>query len=111
MRLATYNVENMFERPVAMDLHTWEEGRQALQDFTRLSNLIQKQQYSQQDKEEMITRMKRYKGLLTKGSSNFILLNEVRERLLKKGSSPKIVANGRDDWKVEWWVSLIIAPM
>jgi endonuclease/exonuclease/phosphatase family metal-dependent hydrolase len=109
MRLATFNVENMFERPLAMDLHTWSEGRQALEDYNRLSNLIQKQQYSQQNKEQMITIMKRHKGLVTKGSSNYILLNEVRERLLKKGSSPKIVANGRDDWI--GWFDLVKRPI
>jgi hypothetical protein len=85
-----------------MNLPTWDDGRKGLQDFSRLTDLIQKQQYSDQDKNEMLTIMKQYKGLLTDGESKYIILNEIREKLLKKGESPKIVANGRDDW-IGWF--------
>jgi hypothetical protein len=102
MRLATFNAENMFERASIMNLPTWDDGRKGLQDFSRLTDLIQKQQYSDQDKNEMLTIMKQYKGLLTDGESKYIILNEIREKLLKKGESPKIVANGRDDW-IGWF--------
>jgi endonuclease/exonuclease/phosphatase family metal-dependent hydrolase len=103
MRLATFNVENMFERASIMNLPTWDEGRKGLQDFSRLTDLIQKQQYLQQDKDEMLTIMKRYNGLLTKGESRHIILNEIRGKLLKKGgASPTIVANGREDW-IGWF--------
>lgn len=44
----------MFERASIMNLPTWEEGRQVLQDFAFLSDLIQKQQYSQNDKERPV---------------------------------------------------------
>lgn len=33
MRLATFNVENMFERPKVMNLETWDLGAQVLEDF------------------------------------------------------------------------------
>jgi endonuclease/exonuclease/phosphatase family metal-dependent hydrolase len=102
MRLATFNAENMFERASIMNLPTWDDGRKGLQDFSRLTDLMQKQQYSEQDKNEMLTIMKRYKGLLTEGESKYITLNEIRGKLLKKGQSPKIVANGRDDW-IGWF--------
>jgi hypothetical protein len=102
MRLATFNAENMFERASIMNLPTWDDGRKGLQDFSRLTDLIQKQQYSEQDKNEMLTIMKQYKGLLTDGESKYIILNEIRGKLLKKGESPKIVANGRDDW-IGWF--------
>ena len=41
MRLATYNVENMFERARAMNLTSWAEGRPILNDYQRLNELSQ----------------------------------------------------------------------
>src|SRR5687768_10749405 len=105
MRLATFNVENMFERPSIMNLPTWEAGEKVLQDFARISDLIQKQQYSNNDKQEMLTIMKRNSGLATKGESKHILLNEIRGEFLKKqqGTRPaEILANGRNDW-IGWF--------
>jgi hypothetical protein len=105
MRLATFNVENMFERPSIMNLPTWEDGEKVLQDFARLSDLIQKQQYSINDKQEMLTIMKRNSGLATKGESKHILLNEIRGKFLKKqqGTRPaEILANGRNEW-IGWF--------
>ena len=48
MRIAAYNVENMFERPVAMNMPEMEEGRPALEDHAELNNLIAKENYSGQ---------------------------------------------------------------
>jgi endonuclease/exonuclease/phosphatase family metal-dependent hydrolase len=99
MRLASFNVENMFDRASIMNLPTWEEGKRVLQDFSQLSNLIQKQPYSQSDKDKMLDIMKRHKGLLTSGKSKYIILNKIRGTFLAK---KKIVANGRDDW-IGWF--------
>jgi hypothetical protein len=38
MRLATFNVENMFERAKAMNLDTWDEGKSVLEDFQRFKH-------------------------------------------------------------------------
>lgn len=105
MRLATFNVENMFERPNAMNLPKWSDGKPKPEDFGELTNLAQKQIYTAADKARMITIMARHDRLLTTGRGEFIILNEVRGKLLKKksGSKPaQIVANGRGDW-VGWF--------
>ncbi len=105
MRLATFNVENMFDRPSIMNLPSWEEGKHILQDFARISDLIQKQQYSNNDKQEMLDIMERNTGLATRGESKYILLNEIRGKFLKKqqqGSPAEILANGRNDW-IGWF--------
>src|SRR5215213_3453498 len=105
MRLATFNVENMFDRPSIMNLPTWNEGGLVLQDFARISDLIQKQQYSNNDKQEMLNIMKRNTGLATKGESKHILLNVIRGKFLKKqqqNRSAEILANGRNDW-IGWF--------
>jgi endonuclease/exonuclease/phosphatase family metal-dependent hydrolase len=105
MRLATFNVENMFERPSIMNLHTWKEGKPILEDFTRLSNLIQRKAYSEMDKKRMMTILAKHKGLLSRvRKTTHIRLHEIRGRLLKKprDAPVKIVANGRDDW-IGWF--------
>jgi hypothetical protein len=60
MRLATFNVVNMFERASIMNLPTWVEGRAVLEDFSRLNDLINKETYSADDKAKMIETMGRY---------------------------------------------------
>jgi hypothetical protein len=79
--------------------------RTSITDFALLSDLIQKQQYSQNDKDKMLEIMKkRHRGLLTKGETKHIRLNEIRGRLLKKlrNGSVEIGVNGRDDW-IGWF--------
>src|SRR6476620_6895580 len=105
MRIATFNVENMFERPMIMNLPTWDEGKAVLEDFYRLSNLIQKEEYEPADKEEMLEIMGRNDGLLgTFQESKYIWLRVIRGKFIKRPQAgPKeIVANGRNDW-IGWF--------
>jgi endonuclease/exonuclease/phosphatase family metal-dependent hydrolase len=101
LRLATFNLENLFERPIAMNLPSIEEGRQVLTDYYRLSDLIQIQTYSQNDKDMILELMRRYQGLLKTGDSKFIRLIEVRGHLTDSKHT-KVQANGRDDW-IGWF--------
>lgn len=103
MRLATFNVENMFERPSIMNLSSWEQGKPVLDDFSRLNDLIQKPIYSETNKQEMldIMKQKRNAGLLELSQeSKFMRLRVIRGKFLKrpKNQPREIVANGRNDW-------------
>ena len=40
MKLATYNVANLFERARILDLPTWSEGRPILEAYARLQALL-----------------------------------------------------------------------
>jgi len=105
MRLATFNVENMFERPIIMNLPTWADGKAVLEDFYRLTDLIKKEEYEPNDKEEMLEIMKRNKGLLgTFQESKYIWLRVIRGKFIKRpqGGPEEIVANGRTDW-IGWF--------
>ncbi|MBI3640307.1 MAG: endonuclease/exonuclease/phosphatase family protein [Thaumarchaeota archaeon] len=104
MRLSTFNVENMFERPVIMNLPTWDQGKQVLQDYAQLTEITQKEQYTQDDKNEMLTLMEQNDGLLKKGESAYIRLNEVRGKFLKRkqDGTISIIPDGRADW-VGWF--------
>lgn len=46
MKIATFNVENMFERAKAMSLETWTDGKEVLEDYQRLNAFIQSNVYS-----------------------------------------------------------------
>jgi len=110
-RIASYNVENLFERPKAMRLATWEEGRPILEQHARINELVNQAHYSAADKAEIL-------DLLTKLGLNgadeggqFARLRQVREHLVKRppGKPVEIVANGRADWI--GWVELKTEPV
>jgi hypothetical protein len=39
-RIASYNVENLFERPRARNLSTWAEGKPILEQHARINELL-----------------------------------------------------------------------
>jgi endonuclease/exonuclease/phosphatase family metal-dependent hydrolase len=104
MRLATFNVENLFERPAAMNLPKWTDGKKILQDFSELNDLIAQGTYTAATKKKLLTIMARNKGLLTRGTSKFIRLRETRGKLVYKpvGKPRKIRFDGRSEW-VGWF--------
>lgn len=104
MRLATFNVENMFERPKAMNMDTWAEGKAILEDFKRLNELIQEPEYSEGIKTELLEVMKRNKGLVANGESKYMRLRGIRGDFIKRprNKPAEIVAAGRGDW-IGWF--------
>ena len=99
MRLAVYNVENLFDRPKAMNLGTWSEGKAILQDFAALSELLGELDYSTARKKRMSELMIRL-GLEKQDDARFVLLRRNRGQLLRrpKTGGIEIVADGRADW-------------
>ena len=108
MRLATFNVENLFERPAAMNLPSWSDGRKYLQDFSELNDLIGQETYSPGTKAKLLTIMGRNSGLLTNRASKYIRLHEVRGKLLYKPKNKphEIRVDGRSEWI--GWFELIV---
>jgi len=103
MKLGTFNLENMFDRPKAMNLGTWQEGKRILEDYYTLCSLIQEDYYSSNIKDELVTILKRNTGLLSDRESSYILLRDIRGNLFtRKGSNYTITANGRKDW-IGWF--------
>jgi endonuclease/exonuclease/phosphatase family metal-dependent hydrolase len=104
MILAIFNVENLFERPAAMNLPKWSDGRKILQDFQELNDLISRATYTTATKKKLLTIMDRNKGLLTQGKSKFIRMREVRGKLVyKPADKPREIRyNGRAEW-IGWF--------
>ncbi|MBN9133374.1 MAG: hypothetical protein J0H48_08415 [Nitrosospira multiformis] len=104
MRLSTFNVENMFQRARAMNRETWAEERLALEDYSRLSTLIQEPEYTEAVKTELLQIMARHDGLLTAGKSEFLRLRDIRGKLLyrPRNKPVEIRVSGRRDW-IGWF--------
>ena len=103
MRVATYNVENLFSRVRAMAVGDPAKSRVVLEDVAELQALIEQPSNSDTGKERMLTLLKKHNAL---GETGPIFLQETRKRLVWKG---KIIAEGRGDWVgwIEWRRSLI----
>ena len=99
MRLAVYNVENLFDRAKAMNLESWAEGRPVLERFAALNALLGQPGYSAADKARMVALIVEL-GLENSDTGPFVLLRRNRGGLLKrpKTGGVEIVADGRADW-------------
>jgi endonuclease/exonuclease/phosphatase family metal-dependent hydrolase len=99
MRIASYNVENLFERAKVMNLENWAEGKPVLNDYAALSALLGEQIYTGAAKEKMSALMQSL-GLEKADTGPFVLLRRNRGALLKrpKAGGIEITANGRNDW-------------
>jgi hypothetical protein len=98
MRLAGYNVENLFDRAKAMNLATWNQGRPVLEAFAKLNALLGQINYSAADKRRMVQLML-YLGLAKSDTGPFVILRRNRGGLLRRPRAGGLVitANGRAD--------------
>ncbi|MEX0629597.1 MAG: endonuclease/exonuclease/phosphatase family protein [Chloroflexota bacterium] len=110
-RLASFNVENLFERPKAMNLPTWGEGKPILEQHARINQLINQTTYSVADKIEIIDLLTALGLNGADEGGDFARLRQIRERLVKRpGGKPiEVVADGRADWI--GWVELKTEPV
>lgn len=108
MRLATYNVENLFSRPAAMNLDNWAAGRPVLDDIGKLEGLLAQDDYTPAIKASIAEILDKH-GFGNRNKPNpYFTIREVRGKLYKipKGTSkPEVVANGRREWV--GWIELL----
>ena len=99
MRLAAYNVENLFDRPIAMNFETWAEGKPILEKFAALNALLGELTYTAAVKRKMAEIMIEL-GLEKSDKGPFVILRRNRGSLVKRprDGGIEIVAGGRADW-------------
>lgn len=105
MRLATFNLENMFRRANALSLE-WKEGKPILDDYSRFNRIASKQVYSAADKSALAGIIENY-GLADRRTAkdDYFVLQEVRGRLFKYANKTvTITASGRGAW--DGWLEL-----
>jgi endonuclease/exonuclease/phosphatase family metal-dependent hydrolase len=122
MRLAAFNVENLFARARALnrdewvdapeaDPSRWSAGRAALDAYAKLNALLAQPLYADADKAAIIEHL-RTLGLERSDDSRLAILRRNRGKLLRRprdGGPIEVVADGRDDWI--GWIELTREPV
>ena len=106
LRIASYNVENLFDRAKALNWQNPGTGEKVLRPHAELSQLLEHDPYTAADKKRILELLEEL-GLLRSDESTYVLLRKIRGRLLKRPRSGpvEVVANGRSDWI--GWVELV----
>lgn len=99
MRVASYNVENLFRRPIAFNPAKREEAGPVLAAYSELQALFDKTAYTDDDKARMVDLLG-VLGLQRNDESEWAFLRHPRGSALKRPRSGgvTIAADGREDW-------------
>lgn len=110
MRLATYNVENLFERAKVMNLPDWQDGRDALQAYAAFNAAIAAPVYGAAERRAMTAALETL-GLGKTDESSIAVLRQNRGMKLRarRDGALEIIASGRGDWI--GWVELKTEPV
>lgn len=127
VRLASYNVENLFARAKAMNTEVWSQGQPVLAAFERFNRLRQLESYTPAVKLQMIEDLLTMRVLVRTAHGRLVkqfvfdrqwtILRENRGDFLVErratAADPlrgvEIVATGRADWT--GWVELVTEPV
>jgi endonuclease/exonuclease/phosphatase family metal-dependent hydrolase len=108
MKIAAFNVENLFDRPRAFNLEDVKKGTEITDAVAELNGLINRPVYSSADKARMIELIRFLK--LTQSEPPFAIFRKIRGAFWRKPKTGplEIVADGRPDWV--GWVELRTEP-
>jgi endonuclease/exonuclease/phosphatase family protein len=110
MRLASFNLENLFDRARALNLGSWDEGRPILELFSKVNALLNKPHYTATDKTKILDGLKQLGVLHKDDAGKFVLLRQNKGHLLKRSNGKvQVVADGRQDWV--GWLELKTEPV
>lgn len=106
MRIAAYNVENLFDRARVFNDEN-DSHQQVLDAHAEINTLFEKPVYTDADKARMLELLTDL-GMLNDNEGPFVRLRKIRGQLIRRPrdrSKPReIVADGREDWI--GWVEL-----
>ena len=105
LRIATFNVENLFTRPVAMRNATASASRAAIEDYITANNLIAKYSYTNDVKAKLLQLAHKYKWHdVNQPNSSLVQLQQIQKSLFVNApdGAVEVMANGRADW-VGWF--------
>ena len=105
IRLATFNMENLFSRPVAMNQDNEAESREAIEDHVVANGIVVQDVYSADDKARLLQLTEKYKWhYRDPPKSALVQLQRIRGQLFRDlhNGPVEVVAAGRADW-VGWF--------
>jgi endonuclease/exonuclease/phosphatase family metal-dependent hydrolase len=102
MRIASFNLENLFDRAKALNGDLDQGINPVLEEFGELNALIDKAVYSAADKTRMLALLEAL-DLKESDTGSFVILRQNRGRFIKRprAGGIEIIADGRTDW-VGW---------
>jgi endonuclease/exonuclease/phosphatase family metal-dependent hydrolase len=101
VRLASFNVENLFARPRVFHRGDWSEGEAVLTAYGGVASLLEEPTYTTAIKKNLVAGLEDL-GLAKSDATKFVVLRQNRGRLVKRtAAGPQIAAKGRADW-VGW---------
>lgn len=104
MKIAAYNVENLFDRAKAFNEET-AEAQRVVKLEAELAVLLEKDTYTSANKNRILELLEAL-GILKTDEGPFVILRKIRGQFIKRPRSgkPEILADGRADWV--GWVEL-----
>ena len=105
LRLATYNLNNLFQRPRVLQLAGFSaKARTVLEDIDRLAALLERDSYAGATGQDIIALLKKY-GFAQAGAREWFDVNQAKGKLFSASKGAlKLTAAGRGDWL--GWVEL-----
>ncbi|HWC11259.1 MAG TPA: endonuclease/exonuclease/phosphatase family protein [Acidimicrobiales bacterium] len=107
MIIGAFNVENLFDRAKVLNQETWEQGAPVLAAHAELSELLERDPYSADDKRRILELLELL-GILWQDEGDFVWLRRIRGPLVRRPrdrTKPvEVVATGRTSWI--GWVDL-----
>lgn len=107
IRIATFNMENLFTRPLAMKDGMGQVGQDAINAHAELNRIISEPVYEAADKARLIELDAIYGfSAINTPANALVLLDKIRGQLFSRSNAGvvTVVANGRADWT--GWFSL-----
>lgn len=106
MKVASFNLENMFDRAKAMNNATWAEGKSALEAHSELNVLINQPVYDEATQRRILDLLDEQE-ILTKDEGPLLRIRKIRGKFVKRARDGTVTveAAGRDDWI--GWVELV----
>lgn len=98
MRLASFNVENLFARPRVLHRGDWAEGRDVLEAYSRTAALLEEPVYTPAIKAQIVEGLRDLK-LASADENKYVILRQNRSKFVKRsGGTITVTAEGRSDW-------------
>ena len=106
VRIATFNVENLFDRARILAADTWDVHQEDLEALAELTRVLQQDVYAEADRARIVELLVRL-GLTASDTGPLVRLRQNRGRLVRrtKDGRVEVVAHGRGDWI--GWVELL----
>lgn len=110
MKIAAFNVENLFDRAKAFNAPSNATTTSILTDTAALNSLFEKAIYSAADLTKISTLLVKL-GLEKSDTGPFVILRQIRGRMVSRPRNQpvELKAKGRDDWI--GWAELRMAPV